>query len=353
MAHELRSLTIKGYKSIKAVDNLPLRRLNVLIGANGAGKSNFISLFRLLERIQSKELQLHVAAQGGPDIFLFGGRSVSPSLLCELSFDNNGYCLELQATNDNRLVFKNEAFLWDYTPDKQYPLGMGHDETRMHDGMYPRMHEFIVPTLSSWRVYHFHDTGENARVKRVGPVASNVALESDAGNLAAFLLCMRVDNPICYDAIVALVKRVAPFFGDFVLVPNGEFIQLRWKKVGEEAVWPASTLSDGTLRFICLATLLLQPEKSMPSTIIIDEPELGLHPFAVALLADVLQSVSQQHQIIVSTQSVELVNNLDADDLVVVDIEDGASILTRPDKQQLAVWLEDYSLGEIWKANLI
>jgi predicted ATPase len=113
-------------------------------------------------------------------------------------------------------------------------------------------------------------------------------------------------------------------------------------------------LSDGTLRFICLTTLLLQPKSLLPDTLLIDEPELGLHPFAINLLADMLQEAAESKQVIVSTQSVELLNAFQPEDVVVVQREEDASVFKRLDKAALSDWLaDDYSLGELWKRNIL
>ena len=149
---------------------------------------------------------------------------------------------------------------------------------------------------------------------------------------------------------------VAPFFGDFYLRPtsnNTDNIQLEWTEKGQDIPFKASELSDGTLRFMLLATVLLQPEYFMPSVIIVDEPELGLHPYAIAVLAGLIQSAGQAYQLIISTQSVELVNEFDAEDLIVVDKMDGASSFNRIDEKALKAWLAEYSLGDLWKRNLL
>ena len=128
---------------------------------------------------------------------------------------------------------------------------------------------------------------------------------------------------------------------------------LKWQKKGCDDIFTASQLSDGTLRFICIATLLLQPEELMPSTIIVDEPELGLHPFAITVLAEMVKSVSQKKQLILSTQSAELLNWFDPEDVIVVDNGSQGSIFRRLTTEELGAWLEeDYSLGDLWNKNL-
>jgi predicted ATPase len=127
-------------------------------------------------------------------------------------------------------------------------------------------------------------------------------------------------------------------------------IEIEWTERESDVPMKAHQLSDGTIRFMCIAALLLQPDP--PTTIIIDEPELGLHPYAITVLAGLLKSASKRVQVIVSTQSVPLVNEFEADDLIVVDREENQSVFRRPDPTALKDWLEEYSLGELWEKNV-
>ncbi|MCI4410572.1 MAG: AAA family ATPase, partial [Thiotrichales bacterium] len=204
--------------------------------------------------------------------------------------------------------------------------------------------------------YHFHDTSKTALVKQVHGINDNVYLREDARNLAAFLYRLKNHHEAHYKRIVKTIQLVAPYFGDFYLRPmvdNNEKIQLEWTEQGQDIPFTASALSDGTLRFMCLATLLLQPDKFTPNTILIDEPELGLHPYAITVLGSLMRSASQKHQLIISTQSVELVNEFEVEDLIVVDKKGGASTFTRPDRESFTSWLDEYSLGELWKKNIL
>ena len=350
---QLTSLKIEGYKSIKVCD-LKLGSLNVLIGANGAGKTNFISFFRLIGEMLVGNLQLSVSKQGGPDVLLRHGRKTTDSITAEVYFGNNGYQFSIGATNDNRMMFSREAFWWNVSGPKI--IGMGHFESKAGSGTKTLIDQYVLPAMKSWRVYHFHDTSETAKVKQVSQINDNEYLRQDARNLAAFLLRLKQNDGAHYKKIVRTIQLVAPFFGDFHLRPtphNADQIELEWTEKGMDVPLKAHALSDGTLRFICLATVLNQPEKFMPSTLLIDEPELGLHPYAITVLAAQLKAASERHQVIVSTQSVELVNEFEADDLVVVNRQEGETTFERTSEEKLKSWLEDYSLGEIWKKNII
>lgn len=353
----LDRIRIEGFKSIKQLD-LKLENLNVLIGANGAGKSNFISIFKLLNEMAELRLQLFVGSKA--DRFLRHGRRVTPKLSVKLNFGSNGYAFAL-VPSENQLIFESEtiSFDGDYGVSNR-PIGAGHLESKLPEQLSNEYNRkiagYVVPSVKGWRVYHFHDTSDQSSMKQSGAINANDSLNPDASNLAAFLYLLQQKYPQSYQRIRDTVRLVAPFFDDFVLRPdplskNLQDIMLEWREVGSNFPFTAYQLSDGTLRFICLAVVLLQP--TPPATIIIDEPELGLHPYAIEILAGLLRSVSLKRQIIVSTQSVPLVNQLDVNHLVVVDHASGESTFSRPDSEALANWLDDYSLGELWEKNIL
>ena len=363
----LDSLTLRGFKSILNLDKFRLGKMNLLIGANGSGKSNFVSFFSLLNNLIEGQLAPYVANQGGPDRFLHRGREVSPSFGAEMEFGYNGYCVELKPTTDNRFFFEKELLSFSgregpfgFVHPTTRPLGQGYFESKAKEQLENDYNKtiagYVVPAIQSWRVYHFHDTSDNAKVKRIHAINENVRLASDAGNLAAFLLRLREEKKEHYDRIRETVSLVAPCFDDFVLRPSGknqDSIQLEWKAKGVSESQPflPHHLSDGTLRFICLATLLMNPLR--PSTIIIDEPELGLHPYAVKILASLLDEAAQRTQLIVATQCAQLVNEMEPGDVIITSMEEGVSKFERLDPEKLKPWLEDYSLSELWDKNVV
>jgi len=347
-------LVVSGYKSIEHCE-LEMGRLNVLIGANGAGKSNFIGFFRLMASVLDRRLQISVGQAGGPDAMLHFGRKQTQELSAELSFGDSGYRLTLTPTQDNRMLFSHEALWWNASQEWQSLPGH-FESSAVEQSRLTGVDEQVVAAMRSWRVYHFHDTSSSASIKQLHSLGDNEFVREDARNLAAFLLRLRDQHREHYQRIVMAVRLVAPFFGDFHLRPtaaNKDRIQLEWTELGEDEPFAASALSDGTLRFICLATVLLQPLELMPATVVIDEPELGLHPFAVTVLAGLMKSAAERHQLIVSTQSVELVDQFELEDLIVVDKRSGSSTFTRPQPQALEEWLTEYSLGDLWTKNLL
>lgn len=361
MKRPLGTITIRGYKSIRELEEFPLTELNILIGANGSGKTNFISAFKLLNQIADENLQLFIGQQGGADALLHFGQKNTEQIELHLKFGSNGYDCNLVPAPGDTLIFGGES-VWFHDPAYPRPyqvgLGNGQRETRLQEQSRNTRRvtiaDHVLKAIRSWRVYHFHDTSVGAKVKQKGDLNDNAILRADASNLAAFLYLLRETQEPYYRKIVATIRMVAPFFDDFNLRPdplNPEKIQLEWRENGSDAYFNAHVLSDGTLRFMCLATLLLQPE--LPSTILIDEPELGLHPFAITVLASLLRSAAAQTQVIVSTQSVPLVNQFSPEDVVVVDREGGQSTFRRLGQTDLEHWLDDYGLGDLWEKNLL
>lgn len=355
-ADSLHTIKIKGFKSIKECD-LELNNINVLIGSNGAGKSNFISVFTLLNHILAQELSLYVG-RNGLNSLLYNGRKTTDSIRMEFYFNRNSYLFELEPTNDNRLIFKSEM-LFDKN-NIQQSFSQGHHESLgknevLIDGIAVDKPSFFKQ--KSCQTYHFHDTGVDSRIKAEQSIANCKNLKYDASNLAAFLYRLRDNHSSAYHNIVEAVRLIAPYFKDFELEPNEgnkEHIVLKWRQKGCEDIFNASQLSDGTLRFICLATLLLQPEELQPATIIVDEPELGLHPFAITVFAELVKKAAVRKQLILSTQSVELLNQFDVEDVIVADRGDNGSEFKRLNVDALNEWLNnDYTLGDLWNKNIL
>jgi predicted ATPase len=217
----------------------------------------------------------------------------------------------------------------------------------------------VANRLRNCRVYHFHDTSDTAVIKGFCDKNDNRILRPDGANLAAFLYYLRLQYPTHFANIEATIRQIAPFFEGFNLEPsrlNEEKIRLEWKEIGSDDYFNASSLSDGTLRFICLSTLLLQPH--LPMTLVLDEPELGLHPAAITLLAGMLHSASRRpaalgSQIIVATQSVTLVNQFEPGEVWTAERNNRETVFKQLGKEDMSAWLDDYSLGEMWEKNLL
>lgn len=354
----INRVEVKGFKSIRDM-KLELYPLNVLIGANGAGKSNFISLFQLVNQVMESQLQLFTGKTGGSDNLLHFGLKATQELSVKLFFQPNSYQFTLVPSQSNSFVFSDEQCSFQaegYLKPLDIRLGSGHTETKMYSDAqaFPgSISDQVIDKIKSWKIFHFHDTSETSHMKQPCNIDDNITLRPDAANIAAFLYYLKSGFPRHYKNIVDTVRLVAPFFEDFILRPlplNDKMIQLEWKEVGTDKYFNAHSLSDGTLRFVCLVVLLSQP--NLPSIILLDEPELGLHPSAVTCLAGLLQSAASRTQVIAATQSVTLVNQLEPRHIIVVDRHENQSVFKHLDKQDMSDWLEDFGLGDLWEKNI-
>ena len=358
----LERIRIEGFKSIEKID-LVMNPINILIGANGSGKSNFISIFTFLRNLSEGKLESYVEKNGGANSFLHFGVKHTPSLSIGVEVGYNGYYSILESGNNDNLVFDSE-YCTIKSSNKRFPIKGLRGESGLLPGApctSPPVRNYTRRYLERCRVYHFHDTGPSAGFRQVSKLSSSDYLFSDAANIAAFLYCLKnSDNneyQKSYRNIVSAIQTVAPFFHDFYLESRGqegdENIILKWLHKEHENPFSASQLSDGTARFICMATLFLQPAILRPNTIVLDEPELGLHPAALEVLADLVKLTSKENQVICSTQSVTFANHFDPEDFIVVDQSKGVSKFKRLDAEDLGVWLEEYQMGDIWNKNLI
>ncbi|MGI8967138.1 MAG: AAA family ATPase, partial [Limisphaerales bacterium] len=317
--------------------------------------------FRFLREIVNQNLAGYVGMKGGADTLLYFGKKKSPEMSFRLEFGEgdtaNGYSIQLRGTDDDSLIIVWETAL--YHERTKYPkpfrleVSSGSKESKLKETSHICARE-AMSDLDSYRVYHFHDTSDTAAVKGTGDVEDNRVLRPQAENLAAFLYWMQQKKPDHFANIQDTLRQIAPFFEEFRLAPsklNENKIRLEWKEKGSDAYFNASSLSDGTLRFLCLTTLLLQPQ--LPAVVLLDEPELGLHPAAVTLLADLLSSAATRTQVIVATQSVTLVNQFEPEAVWAVDRQDNQSVFRHLSDQDMTTWLDDYGLGELWEKNVL
>ncbi len=355
----INKIQIQGYKTIRDLD-FELKPINILIGANGVGKSNFISFFKLVQSLYEQSLETYSMQAGAENLLHFGSK-VTKQIYGYLKFDNNnGYEFSLIPRNNDSLFIRQEFVSYHRTIDfgggwAEYLIGSNTKEAVIKTDTTQKTSVFVRTYLKSFRIYHFHDTSSSARIKQKGPIDDNDILRTDASNLAAYLYFLQEKHAKVFRRIELTIQSVAPFFERFILKPDkikGDLIQLEWKEKGSDMYLNASHISDGTLRFMALATLLLQPD--LPEVIIIDEPELGLHPFAINKLSGLIQKASVKSQIIIATQSMNLIDNFEPEDIITIDREDNQSVLNRLDSDRLKVWLDEYhSIGKLWNKNII
>jgi predicted ATPase len=343
-------IEINGYKSIKKV-RIDLTPINILIGANGSGKSNFISFFDFLNRLCNRKLNEYIALKGGDNKVLHKGKKQTDTISFKMEFGNgqNGYSASLKSGTDG-FVFLSENLIYQ---GNNWEISNADTESRVkNSGIFQA--KYLIQYLNGFRKYHFHDTSQNSPFAQYSNVENDVYYFYENGmNLMAFMFHIQETNKIVYNRIIKNIQSIAPYFSDFYFAPNKENnVRLQWKDKFSEVIFGSNDLSDGTLRFIALSVLFLQPD--LPDTIIIDEPELGLHPSAIAKLAGMIKSISDRGcQVIVATQSTDLISHFLPEDIITVDQIDGETIFNRLNSKTLYQWLEDYTIDDLWKRSII
>ena len=342
-------IEIKGYKSFRNL-TLDLLPINILIGSNGSGKSNFLSFFEFLNRLYEQKLTEYVALNGGIDKYFFQGSKITDAICATIYFKDNFYSFELKE-GDNRFVFSKEKL---GNNSLYTAIGAFGNEASIKSYNGLSIGEHIRKYLPEIKKYHFHDTGKSSPFTKESHIVNDTYfLYEKGGNLAAFLYGIREKEPIVYKRIIRVIQSIAPYFSDFYFnVSAAETVRLQWTDKFSSTIYGPTDLSDGTIRFIALATLFLQPVP--PKVIIIDEPELGLHPLAIQTLAGMIKSAAAKGtQVIIATQSADLITNFDAEDVITVNQTDGVSVMKRHSSEELNVWLDDYTLGDLWKQNIL
>ncbi len=370
-AGRIESVRIRGFRSLADVELSGLQNANVLIGANGSGKSNFIRFFEMMSwMLRSRRLGEFVERQGGADDQLYGGNRVTPRMEAELALrteaGRNDYRFALVHAHPDRFVFTEEAFRfsgtgfptearWQHAPSGQSEAAIVDiAQASPSPGVHPTTARVIVHLLKSCHVYQFHDTSDTSNLKKRWDAEDNNYLRTHGGNLAAVLHRLEQDDVRRFDLICRHVRRVLPVFDRFQVDESYGKVSLRWKATGTDRTFGAHLTSDGSLRFFALVTLLNLPLEMLPNVLLLDEPELGLHPAAVALVGGMIKSLAVDRQIIVATQSPLLVDVFDLEEIIVLNLQDGRTTFRRPDADEYRQWLDEgFMPGEIWQKNLI
>ncbi len=370
-ASMIESVHVRGFRSLSDVKISGLPQATVLIGANGSGKSNIMRFFEMLSwMLRSRQLGEFIARQGGADDQLFGGNRVTPRMEAEIAIKTtrgrNEYSVKLSYAHPDRFIFSEEAFRFsghDYSTEAPWQqLDGGHLEAKILEVSQPGGYYYanvnsttasvIVNLLRSCAVYQFHDTSDKSDFKKKWPVTEGHQLRQHGGNLAAVLYRLEQQDIKRYELICRQIGRILPGFDRFVLEEDYGRVLLRWKAKWSDKIFGPHLTSDGSLRFFALVTLLNLPAEMLPNVILLDEPELGLHPAAVAIIGGMIRSLSHERQVIVATQSPLLVDSFNLDEIYVLDLEDGQTKCRRLDADEYQLWLEDnFTPGDLWRQN--
>jgi len=366
---KLDAITLKGYKSIHPEgQEIDFGDITILLGANGAGKSNLVSFFSMLNYMMTGSLQTYIAERGSAGSLLYYGPKVTSRIEASIRFSNESesdvYEFSLSHAAGDTLIFTNEKLTW-HKREEEKPFTISLSPGVRESGLLEerrkkeaKTSKVIYRLLRNCQVFQFHDTSQSSKIRNKGYINDNRFLRSDGGNLAAFLYAIRQKGERYYRRIVRHIQQIMPQFHDFELEPdaqNDNYIMLNWYEKGADYLFGPHQISDGSLRFMALTTLFLQPVETLPSVIILDEPELGLHPTAIAILAGMARQASRHCQIIMATQSQRLVDEFEADNIVVVERNDkqACSEFKKLDESALEAWLERYSLSELWEKNVL
>ena len=358
-ASKIESIKIQGFRSLADVELTDLPNAAVLIGPNGSGKSNvFLFLELLRQMLRYRRLQDFVARHGGADDQLFGGSARTPTMSgkVQIRFSKGWYSYQpfLSFAHPNTYFFSGEHFesyqegdqsvafheVSGFGKESEFAhLEFNQDPTELNKRLQPIASEFIK-FLGSWAIHQFHNTDFNCSIKNDCDITDNVRIRPDGGNLAAILYRLEQEDPKRYDYICGHIQRILPTFDRFDLEESYGKVMLRWKALGSDKTMGAHLTSDGSLRAFCLVTLLNLPAEMLPSVILLDEPELGLHPSAVGLIGAMIRVMSQQRQVIVATQSPLLVDEFELGEIYVFDLKDGRTRVNRPDEEGLKHWVK-------------
>ena len=370
MPNLIHSIHVKGFRSLADVEIDDLPRVAVLIGANGSGKSNFIRFFEMMSwMLGAHRLGEFIQRQGGADDQLFGGSRLSTRMDATVTMrtdaGRNDYRFALTHAHPDRFIFTEEAFRFNRADrpteaDWQH-LGSSHSEAKIVEAaqspglvdVNPTTAQVLVNLLRGCAVYQFHDTSDASHFKKRWDVRDNNYLRSHGGNLAAVLLRLEREDFQRFERICRHIGRVLPVFDRFQIEESYGTASLRWKAKGTDKTFGAHLTSDGSLRFFALTTLLNLPPAMLSDVILLDEPELGLHPAAITLVGGMIQALGHDRQVIVATQSPLLVDTFSLKEIIVLDLQDGETKVRRLDTDEYQHWLEEYTTGELWQKNLL
>ena len=374
MRVRLTQIRIKGLKTIYDSDFISPGPITVLIGPNGAGKSNFVSFFRMLAWMFTPPGKLgeYLELHGPPSKLLSDGQEVTQQLSGELEIatesGKNEYNFCLTYAQGDRFVFTKERWRFSRTdldtfPEWTEPETLNRESELLKSAERGELTARVIrDLLRRIIVYQFHNTSHTARIRGAWDTTDNRYLKEDGANLASVLLRLQNEQPEYYHRIVTMIRRILPFFADFEFNSNANTQLLCWHEHYSDRIFDASQAADGMLRVMALCTLLLLPEDDLPNVIVLDEPELGLHPSAINILGGLIRSVASHTQIICATQSTALVDCFAPEDILVVERdmpENGThgrgrnSVFHRLEKERLHEWLQEYSISELWEKNIL
>ena len=366
----IESIRIRGFRSLADVELSGLGPATVLIGPNGSGKSNVLRFLDMLHNmLRFQRLGRFVERQGGASDQLFGGSELTDQIEAELTMKADeglyDYRFTLEYAHPDRFYFSEEAFRHrrgEHSSGTRWQdLGSEHREANLvlaaQSEEFPHLDKVaarqIIKTVRRSGVFQFHNTDDRSHFKRRWLIANRNGLRSNGGNLAPVLYRMEREDQRRYARICRYIGRILPGFDHFDIEESDGRVELSWQSDWSDHSFGAHLTSDGSLRTFALVTLLNMPTDMLPDVVLLDEPELGLHPSAVTLIGGMISSLSARKQVIVATQSPLLVDSFELDEIRVLELRNGRTEVLHYDPAEYERWLEDYSTGELWQRNLL
>lgn len=366
----IESISVRGFRSLADIAIPHMPQSTVLIGPNGSGKSNLIRFLALVRwmLLSPRRLGYFIAESGGADDQLFGGSVRTPAMESEIGIrigaERLGYKFGLAYANPDRLIFAEEALMVSGYPgnpnDDWHYLGSGHTEAAIVEVAKPgeqnladiHIEESAKKIVDAFNHVLPYTTVDVLSLRNHKNIEDNARLRIRPDNLAPILYRLEQEDIRRYESICSNIGRILPGFDRFTIEESEGKVQLRWKAKWSDKTFAAHLTSAGSLRFFALVTLLNLPPEMLPDILLIDEPEIGLHPSAVDLLGSMIKSVAAERQVIVATQSPLLVDSFGLDEIMVLDLQEGRTSIRVLNADDYQVWLEEYSPGDLWGKNV-
>ena len=358
---KLKSLAVSNFRSL-ADARLPLHDLNVIVGPNGSGKTALLEVLHMVHCASQRELSKFLDERGGFQAVLHrtNGRVHDALMQIRIEFDAQS---EQKSLDPDTFVMTladqtvgyvvREALL-----EKLTPKGNREGALRLHGGpdTATELAYFavggdasppIMKFLAGIRLYGALDVGPRSIVRLPQTLTPAQAPGPNGEHLYSALYNLRISAPEIFERLTVLLQQSFPGFKRLELpVVGAGQVTLAWYERDSNTPFYANQLSEGTLRYLWLVTILLTPQR--PPLLLLDEPELSLHPALLRLLAALLQDAALTTQIVVATQSSDLIGWLMPEEVLIADKEDGKTLFTWAADLDLKAWLDEYTLRDLW-----
>jgi predicted ATPase len=367
---------------------------NVLVGINGSGKSNFLKAVKFLkEAIEGRAIKNNIYNEWGePDNVLFSGRKRAPNLkIIRLTYTFDGVILKSTLKDESikfivyeitvalgnpnspiitelitivplddqqRIVYKNNngstsQILGTDINNIKYKVIPATDITETAFAITNEVPPLLLPLrafIQNYRVYSLFNTSKDSNIRKPVSPLKQLRLLEDGSNLTNVLNQLRLNSKNSYTKINDQLEKISSTYSRIEILPIQNFIVLNLDEKHLEKLTPILNISDGTLKFICLLTVLYNPNRG--KLVCIDEPELGLHPDMINTLHEAIEFAAQTSQVIISTHSAHLLDYFELEQIRIFEKDDNnATIVNQVTKNDFEGWYETFNPGQMWRAG--